>query len=355
MYRAPIFTVWYLTGLLLLCTRGAVADEPQSGPNKESKPRALKPLTVTGFIQVHYRYTRPTAKDSSVDNSNFRVQRARIGVEGDVNTWLSYDVVIDPRSPEITGLLRDAYFTLRAIPRHRVRIGQQKTQFGYENSVSSTRLYAVNRAELSDALSRGINLRDIGIGVLGDLKLSQGWRLEDAITVVNGAGVNVQEDDTPRKNVFGRVGLRWKSGPPGVVAHIGFSGATGDFIDRNDPLDVDDDVHTVFTRQGIDVELDHPRFFMSAEYVRGTERDLTLRESDDPSGYYLNLVGKTRWHVGPIIRYDVFADEFERWTLGAHYTPPETPFRVMLNYEVRTLINGVRGDDKCYVWTQVCF
>ena len=344
----------YLMGLLLLPAMGARAGGPPAGASDANGP-PLKPLTVTGYFQVHYRYSFPTAKDSSVDNSNFRVQRARVGVEGDVNPWLSYDVVMDPRSPDITGVLRDAYFTLRVIPRHRIRVGQQKTQFGYENNESSTRLYAVNRAELSDALSRGLNLRDIGVGLLGNLKLGRGWRFEDAITVVNGAGMNVQDDDTPRKNVFGRIGLRWKSDPRDLVVRVGFSGATGDLIDRNDPLDPDDDIHVAFTRQGVDVEVDHPRFFASAEYVRGTDDDLTSGESDDPSGYYVNLVGKTRWHVGPVVRYDVFADEFERWTLGIHYTPTDVPFRVLVNHEIRTLINGVRGDDKFYVWTQVCF
>ena len=35
--------------------------------------------------------------------------------------------------------------------------------------------------------------------------------LELAFTLVNGAGMNVQADDTPTKNGWGRVGLRWKN------------------------------------------------------------------------------------------------------------------------------------------------
>ncbi len=371
MKRVRVAVAACCLDVLLLSSRGVCADRQLSAPVdstradtlrsskptkiKTPKPNVLRPLKVSGYIQVHYRYSRATGADSSVDNDNFRVQRVRVGVEGDVNQWVSYDVEIDPRSPEITGVLRDAYITLKIIPRHKIRIGQQKTQFGYENNVSSTELFAVNRAEVSDALSRGINLRDIGVGLIGNLKLGGGMRLEDAITVVNGAGLNVQDDNTPRKNVFGRVGARWKSDARDFVIRFGVSGASGDIVDLNDPANPADDLHTAFQRRGVDLELDHRRFFAGAEYVRGSEKDLTTGETDDPSGYYINLVGKTKWQIGPIIRYDAFADEFKRSTLGAYYGLPAAPFRVMLNYEVRQRINDARGDDKVYVWTQVRF
>ena len=131
-------------------------------------------------------------------------------MSGKVWPWISYDVEVDPRAPEVAGVLRDAYITLRFIPRHRVRLGQQKTQFGYENRESSSRLFAVNRTEVSDNLSRGPNLRDIGIGLLGSLPLGGGLRIEDAVTLTNGTGLNVQADDTDMKTVWGRLGVRYQ-------------------------------------------------------------------------------------------------------------------------------------------------
>ncbi len=104
------------------------------------------------------------------------MQRVRLGVRGDLYKWLSYEVEVDPRAPEVKGLLRDAYLAFKFIPRHQLRFGQQKTQFGYENRESSSDLFAVNRTELSDALSRGVNLRDIGVGVIGNVRLGKGWR-----------------------------------------------------------------------------------------------------------------------------------------------------------------------------------
>ncbi len=319
-----------------------------------SKRRGLKPPRVFGFIQVHYRYAFATGEDSLTDNDDFRVQRVRIGVKGDVNQRVSYEAEIDPRAPSITSVLRDAFIDFNVIPRHQLRVGQQKTQFGYENVESSTDLFAVNRTEVSDNLSRGTTLRDVGVGVIGNIKTgARGLRVEDAITVVNGAGMNVQSDDTRRKSVWGRLGVRWKDDAGDFTARFGVSGAAGDVIDAGDSVTTADDIRFNFTRYGVDLELDHPWFLLATEYVGGTDENAATGEKDEPSGYYVNLVGKTRIQAGPIVRYDTLDDEFQRWTLGAYYGLPERPWRFMINYEYRKLKDGERGDDKFYVWTQV--
>lgn len=325
--------------------------KPQSTANPSRTPRFY------GFVQAHYRHAFETGNDGVFDAPNFRVQRVRLGVRGDLHSWLSYEVEIDPRSPDANvGLLRDAYLVFKFIPRHQLRFGQQKTQFGYENRESSSDLFVVNRAELSDALSRGKNLRDIGVGLIGNVKLGKGWRLEDAITVVNGDGLNVQADSTRRKNVWGRWGLRYRDDPADLTIRVGVSGASGDQIAEGlDPLDPLDDYRDVFTRLGTDLQIDHRHFLFTAEYARGKNENTATAETNELSGYYLNLVGKTRWKVGPIVRLDTFADEFRRWTLGSYYGLPNVPFRVIVNYEYRQLKDGVRGDDKLYIWTQVRF
>ncbi len=339
-----------LFALLLSC-----AIDRAQGATTATAGTALKPPRVFGYIQVFYRYAIDTGSDSLVDNDNFRVQRVRIGIEGDVKPWLSYDVEIDPRAPEITSVLRDAFLRLKVIPRHEIRIGQQKTAFGYENGESSTNLYAVNRTDVSDNLSRGITLRDIGIGLTGSLKLGKGLRLEDAITVVNGAGMNVQEDNTRRKNVWGRLGLRYRDDRADFLARLGVSGGSGDKFDIGEPLDPSDDLLLVFERYGVDLELDHPRAFLSAECVSGHQEDRATGEKDEPLGWYVNLAGKTKWRIGPIVRYEDLDDEFKRYTLGAYYGLPAETWRLMANYEYRKVKDGVRGDDKLYLWTQVRF
>ncbi len=333
------------------------AADTTDAPSKKGKTKVkrAKPV-VFGYVQAHYRHARDSSADQVVDAPNFRMQRVRLGVKGDVYPWLSYDVEIDPRAPEVTGVLRDAYLAFKFIPDHQVRFGQQKTQFGYENRESSRELYAVNRTELSDSLSRGRNLRDIGVGLIGHRNLGRGWRFEDAITLVNGAGMNVQADDTRKKDVWGRLGLRYRNEPGDFTLRLGASGATGDRMNEGvDALDPHDDFREDFRRLGVDAEIDHRLLFVSAEYVKGTNENPLTGDLDEPSGYYVNLVGKTRLHVGPLARFDTLGDDFRRWTLGAYYGPPAWPFRVMVNYEYRKLRDGIRADDKLYVWTQVRF
>jgi len=335
----------------------------EEAPSKLFNWKVLKGkhLKVYGFVQTFYRHAFETGSDGVYDNGNFRVQRVRLGVKGDLAKWLSYEVDIDPRAPEITGVLRDAFFDVKVIPNHVVRIGQQKTTFGYENNVSSSKLFAVNRTEMSDNITRGPNLRDIGVGLIGHIPLANGFRIEDSVTLVNGAGMNVQDDDTRRKSVWGRLGLRYKK--EDFWVRLGVSGATGDFMDEgDDEEDPADDVRLSFDRIGFDVEVDHKWFFVSAEYAAGWNDEEDERE--DVDGWYINLVGKTPWKIGPIVRYDATATEgtsdYKRWTLGGYYGNPNDRFRVLVNYEIRQKMedpsgNVGRGDDKFYVWFQFKF
>ena len=322
-----------------------------SQAKKLKNPKSLK---VYGFVQVHYRMAYKTGDDSLVDNDDFRVQRARIGVKGDLTPRVGYQVEIDPRSPSITTVLRDAFIALHVISRQEIRIGQQKTQFGYENRESSSNLYVVNRAEVSDNLSRGVTLRDIGLGLIGHLNLNKGLRLEDAFTVVNGAGANTQADDTPTKNGWGRLGLRWRNEAATRTFWLGASGGVGDMIDTgDDPVDPSDDFRVIFNRWGVDMELDHPLAFLCAEYVSGHQVDKSTGETDEPVGYYVTLAMKTRWRAGPILRVDDFDDDFHRYTFGAFFGLPSDKLRFLINYEYRLRKDIVRGDDKLYFWTQV--
>lgn len=306
----------------------------------------LKEPELRGYVQVHFRQPFHTGADALVDNNDFRVQRVRIGAAGEVLPWLGYVVEVDPRAPEIRGLLRDAYLELKGF-HQRLRIGQQKTQFGYENAESSTELYAVNRSEMADSLARANNLRDVGLGLIGFVPLGGGFKLENALTLTNGAGLNVQADDTPAKNLWGRVGARFEKAEWGDLdIRVGGSGGWGDFIDVTDGI--------VFRRVGTDVEVDQTWFFVSAEYAYAW--DFVNGEPEERAGYYVNVVGKSPWSVGPTVRYDAVPEEgFERYTFGAYWGMPNDLLRVMINYELRLLKDGERGDDKLFIWTQVEF
>ncbi len=333
-----------------LLARVASAEEPE-------KPKPPRPrLRISGYIQVFFKARVEQSGDGTTEPTVFRVQRARLELEGEIVPRIDFDLEIDPRAPAISGVMRDAFISLRVIPHHKIRIGQQKTQFGYENNESSTRLYTVNRADISDNLARGVTLRDIGIGLIGGWPLGDGFKLEDAVTVVNGAGMNVQADDTGKKNVWGRVGARYRDKQRELSARLGVSGAIGDQSQPADPGPPATPAYVFnFTRLGADLELDSPWVFLAAEYVMGTdEAPADMPDvGGDRAGYYVLAAGKTCWDVGPVLRYDALED-FHRLTLGAYWGGPEAPLRVLLNYEFFEDELG-RHDDRAYAWTQVRF
>lgn len=326
---------------------GYAQDEPSDSSGRKPK------LEVSGVAQFFFKARVEANGDGTTEPSVFRMQRVRIGFQGQLSRRLGYDIEIDPRAPEITGILRDAFITLAVIPHHKVRIGQQKTQFGYENLESSSRLFVVNRSEISENLGRGINLRDIGVGLVGRIPLTVKLDLEDGVTVVNGSGMNVQADSTRRKNVWGRVGLRYKQ--KGKYARIGFSAGTGDQLEPTDPGPPAVTGFTFdFTRWGGDIEVDHPLAFLAAEYMHGkTSAPVSTGASGTSSGYYVLLAVKLPHHVGPLARYDQF-EEFKRWTLGAFFGRRSDALRVLLNYESLEDDLG-KHDDKFYLWLQTRF
>lgn len=345
--------------LFLLAFFFSITGFTQTGNNADSARQKTKKYMpeISGMVQVHYLNEFNTNGDTIRDPDGFRILRARLTASGTVNKYVGYQLMIDPRAPEQGGILRDAYLTLDLIHHQTIRIGQQKTQFGWENRESISELYTVNRAEMSDGACRGENLRDIGIGVLGHFKINDQFRIEDAITLTNGTGMNVEGpyDFNTKKAVWGRVGVRYKTDQ--VTARLGGSFAFGGLRYLGDDLVSPlDDIYVDFNRYGADLEIDHPQFFFAVEYAAGRD-DSSGILYDDPMGYQALFALKTKWDLGPLVRYDVFQDEWNVWTVGAYYGKPKDKFRVLANYIFRGGITAIEGghDDRLYIQCQVKF
>ncbi len=324
--------------------------EKKADKDKDKEPKAEKKddriPEIGGYLQLTGQWNRDNDGDGTANPSEVRVRRLRVKVKGKVVKKVHYNVELDPLAEDFTDLLRDAYVELRHLPKHDVLIGQQKTQFGYENLESSSKLYTVNRADLSRKLARGNTTRDIGVGVIGEIPIGYGYSIEDAITVVNGAGQNTRED-TSRKNVLGRLGGRFQCDDLGLDIRAGVSGGYGDLYEPEDPLDPDDfDRRYVFRRFGADVQVDHTWGFLAAEVVTGRDRDLATDVETEQSGWYVLGAGKTPWHAGPVVRFDKLEAD-ERWTFGGYWGEVDARFRVMADYEHRK-----DKDDRLILWTQ---
>ena len=311
----------------------------KSGKRKGKKGKGKKGLVqVSGYLSMVYKMRVERNNDGTKDPATFRLSKATVRFRGRLNHYVGYTVEIDPRSPTVEGVLRDGYISLRhLIPGHEIRIGQQKVPFGYENWLSSTRQYFLRRSELSEGMGRGVTHRDIGIGVVGKLELAPGLRLENAVAVVNGAGFGVQQDDTHRKNVWGRVGIRYENEPLGLVIHAGISGAIGDQLEPEDPgPPVVPATRFAFKRIAGDLEVDHRYGFLGVEYgMSWDETPAGSGATEQSAAYLVTLAGKTPWHVGPAIRYDASdAEGFSRFTIGGYWGEPKAKVRVLADYEV---------------------
>ena len=330
---------------------------------KSSQQDSIKALSIknkikfSGVLQVHFQHEFNTNGDSIRDPDGFRILRARLIANGNLNKYVSYQLMIDPRAPEQGGILRDAYIEFHIIKNQNIRVGQQKTQFGWENRQSITALYVVNRAEMSDNVSRGENLRDIGLGLLGHIPLNKNIRFENAVTFTNGTRSNVRGpfDFNSKKALWGRIGLRYKKN--NLDARIGSSFGIGGIRYLGDDLvDPADDIYANFNRLGVDAEVEHKLFFLAGEYGFGTDKvkDTLFAE---PFGYSALLAVKTKWKVGPLIRYDAFEDEFKRLTFGIFYGLPKDSYRIIVNYEYRGQYADVPNghDDRLYIQMQIVF
>ncbi|HEY8209086.1 MAG TPA: porin [Myxococcaceae bacterium] len=324
-----------------------------AAPEKPSEVNLVP--TIFGYAQVQLSAGLDGDGDGKASTTSLFLRRVRVGLKGEVLQDAGY--VLTAELTTLDTLIRDAYLWTKLVPHHEIRLGQQKTQFGYENPESDSQLYVIDRAFVSDELSRGSDLRDLGIGVLGTWDLPANLGVDYQVTGVDGAGLNVLADDTPRKNVWGRVGASYKGDD--WNAKLGVSGANGNRRFKADPEAMTPAYTVVFNRLGVDLRADTPWFFAVAEGVVGTnDRGAGPARA---SGFYALAAGKTPWNLGPVARAEMYdpdlgapGDRMVRYTLGAYadFAKPAN-LRLMVNLELDA--SQARSDHALVSWVQVVF
>jgi phosphate-selective porin len=249
-----------------LLTRGR-SDEIDTQKKKESK-FSTNAVKFRGYVQV--RNTAMLGGDEGVNlwsdrsvgddrslndqDKNFLIRRARIIVFGDVGERLSYYIQPDFAS-SIGGTsnsnasgagnfaqLRDAYgdVYLTKDRVHRVRVGQSKVPFGFENLQSSQNRLALDRA---DALNSAVrDERDLGAFYYYTPKATQelfeeiqkaglkhsGNYGQFGIGVYNGQGANAR-DRNDNLHVVARYTHPWKT-ESGQIYEVGVQGYSGNYV-----------------------------------------------------------------------------------------------------------------------------
>ncbi|KQQ18285.1 porin [Methylobacterium sp. Leaf123] len=154
----------------------------ENGPNHNARPKTwFERLTLRGYTQLRSNQflsgddTAPSGvsrlrsvHDSSInDRSNFLFRRVRLVLQGDIHErvfiYIQPDFAVGVGDRQHFTQLRDAYADvfLDDERRTRLRFGQQKVPFGWENLQSSQNRLALDR---SDGINSAVpGERDIGI------------------------------------------------------------------------------------------------------------------------------------------------------------------------------------------------
>ena len=294
------------------------------------------------------------------------IRRARLGVGGKIAEDVKYQVEAD--LAEATRPLRDAYLSLEVVPHHRIRIGQQKTPFGYENGVGASKLLVVRRAFVSTEIARGPTLRDLGIAVYGDWVLPLGLGIHYAGAVVNGDGQNVLTDLSPGKSLWGRAALSLTRPELDLSVTLGASGGRGNRF-LTSPAAIDDDGGGLpaiplgppfdFTRWGGDLEVSWRYVALAAEYAAGVNKMALASVRTD--GWYIFVAGHLPWNVGPVGRWQRYTPSranpsfyIEQWMVGAYWDPiRDARGRLLVNYEIDR--SSDRRDNRLLIMAQAVF
>ncbi len=159
-----------------LALRAQAADSTRPA---QTQPAPARPwyerISLRGYAQFRYNRLLETNKDlncpqcdrSIGNNGGFFLRRGRLILSGDINNRVSIYIQPDYAS-DAAGMnhylqLRDAYFDLWLDQQktHRLRLGQSKVPYGFENLQSSSNRLPLDR---NDALNSAVpNERDIGV------------------------------------------------------------------------------------------------------------------------------------------------------------------------------------------------
>lgn len=176
---------WLVVALVCISFEVHSQTNPADSLAKKAAPTVAKPassskwydkLSLRGYAQFRYNRlleTNPDLRCEQCDRSigkgqTFSFRRARLIFSGDVHervfAYIQFDYSADASSTSKHFLqVRDAYFDLALDKKkeYRLRIGQSKVPFGFENLQSSSNRLPFDR---SDALnSAAANERDFGV------------------------------------------------------------------------------------------------------------------------------------------------------------------------------------------------
>lgn len=247
----------FLFLLVGLALAGGAFGQQLSPDSVRPGPKSwTEAFVIRGYVQTRYNRLLETnahlqceqCDRSWGDKGGFSIRRARLTVVGNLNPRVYINLQADFAST-INGTLnwgqvRDAYadIALDDAHRFRLRLGQSKLPYGFENMQSSGTRLPLDRA---DAINSAIiNERDVGVffyyapapvrelfrQLATDGRKGSGDYGVVGLGVYNGQGANFSEQDN-RPQIVGRVAYPFQVG--GQIIEPGLQGYTGRYVVAN--------------------------------------------------------------------------------------------------------------------------
>ncbi|MDF2157613.1 porin [Algoriphagus sp. CAU 1675] len=385
----------FAVALVFLTISSSVAfarsTETDTLPNTKTTPAVAKGLFETirlrGYAQLRYNglfQTNPDLKCDQCDKSwggeggGFFFRRIRLVFSGQVHERVFFYIQPDFASGGANfAQIRDAYFDLGLDAKNefRIRIGQSKIPFGFENLQSSSNRLPLDR---NDGLnSAAPNERDLGAFFYyapsrirqrfsyltsSGLKGSGDYGMF-GIGVYNGQAAN-NMDKNKNVHVVSRFTYPFEL-PSGQIIEASFQGYTGKFVINKSQTTVSDQTEFNEHRYGPSFILYPQPFGLQAEYNlgRGPEYDPETNEVKDAplnggyvlASYRINngktiLIPFSRYHYykgGKKFELDATKHRVKELEVGVEWQPNKSfELVAMYTFSERTFENSLNPENE---------
>ncbi len=273
-------------------------------------------VNVNGFGQVQ------ALIEQGGGNQDFRVNRIRLNIFGDVAEKVSYRIQLEEGSLTYPGPgnrdnLVDFYADLKYIKGATIRVGQFVQPIGMELPLSP---YALETINYSSIVSKGYSTRDRGVMIFG----SPTENIDYQLALINGEGLNTN-DTNEQKDWVGKVKVK-------IIPELSL--ALSHYYQPETPT------AKKMTSTGAELDLKVNNLRFCGEYMMGKQTG-GVKTAD----YYLHLSYKVTPEWQLVLRYNVSdpntktsgdlgtAGGEETTTIGVNYDF-EKNARLQINYVI---------------------
>ena len=301
-------------------------------------PQWVKNIKFSGYGMLQYQGQDPEGNHSNT----FNLRLARFILDGkiadfDWRAQIQGTNVTGPGQPTVQ--LVDLYAEWRKYPEFKVRAGQFKRAFTYENPTHpitqgwySYAMVVNNLSAFGDRTGeKSSGGRDIGLQIQGDLFPNANNRrlLHYQVGVYNGEGVNEKDKDN-RKDIIG--GL-WVMPVKGLrIGAFGWTGSRGNMLDPN----TGEKISMEKNRYALSAEYDLNEYTFRAEYIHSegwgaaaagnNNREIDYSKGNKADGWYA-------FGIVPVIKSKLHAKaRYQCYRQTKEWNASKTMYEVGLNY-----------------------